>query len=315
MAALLIAVFPHVGRMPSEPLEIVADNPPEPVPAPADESRVATAPSAPIDLGVYDPGSEFAGVGGLGIEHVYVYWQQLDREMLRAKIDYARARGRRMLITVEPYTKASDWRSGGNHLFSDIVAGGFDAEIASVCSEVAEAGEGTIVRWGHEMEQPQARYPWARNDAKGYKSAYRYFVEQCRTHAPQAQYMWSPKGERNLADFYPGDRWVDVVGLSIYGLQKWDHKYHKRDRSFAEVVAEKYDRVTRFGKPVALAEFGVSGSEAYRQSWLEDSARQVSMFPRLSAIVYFNAKEPASWPAGLGSPDWRVVPASLIADL
>ena len=263
-----------------------------------------------VTLGVYDPSGSFANAGGVGLEHVYIYWQQIDRRMLRSKMAYARARGRNMLITVEPYTKASDWRSGGNRLFSDITKGGFDRQIADVCGEIAKAGKGTIVRWGHEMEQPQARYPWARNDAKGYKSAYRYFVEQCRTHAPMAQYMWSPKGERNLADFYPGDRWVDMVGLSIYGLQKWDHKFHKRDRSFAEVVAEKYNRVTRFGKPVVLAEFGVSGSEAYRQSWLEDSARQLSKFPRLRAIVYFNAKEPSSWPAGLGSPDWRVVPAS-----
>lgn len=272
----------------------------------------AEARPAGVTIGVYDPSGSFAGASGVGIEHVYIYWQQIDRRMLRSKIAYAHARGRKMLITVEPYTHASDWRSGGNRLFGEITKGRYDREIASVCDEIAKAGTGTIVRWGHEMEQPQARYPWARKDAEGYKSAYRYFVEQCRTHAPQAQYMWSPKGERNLADFYPGGRWVDMVGLSIYGLQKWDHKFHKRDRSFAEVVAEKYNRVTRFGKPVVLAEFGVSGSDGYRQSWLADSARQLSKFPRLRAIVYFNAKEPSSWPAGLGSPDWRVVPASLM---
>src|SRR5690606_1891354 len=137
---------------------------------------------------------------------------------------------------------ASNWRSGGDRLFRDILKGAFDREIAAVCGEVATAGPGTMVRWGHEMEQPQARYPWARKDPEGYKSAYRYFVERCRAEAPRAQFMWSPKGEANLAGFYPGDAWVDLVGLSVYGLQKWDHKFHKRDRSFAEVMAEKYRR-------------------------------------------------------------------------
>lgn len=265
-----------------------------------------------VTLGVYDPSGSFAGASGVGIEHVYVYWQQIDRKMLRSKVAYAEARGRKMLITVEPYTHASNWRSGGDRLFRDILKGAFDREIAAVCGEVATAGPGTMVRWGHEMEQPQARYPWARKDPEGYKSAYRYFVERCRAEAPRAQFMWSPKGETNLAGFYPGDAWVDLVGLSVYGLQKWDHKFHKRDRSFAEVMAERYRRVARFGKPVVVAEFGVAGSEDYRRSWLVDSTTRLAKFPRLKAIVYFNAAEPAAWPAGLGSPDWRVIPASFV---
>lgn len=298
VAAILVVALANIGRMPSDPIDIAAIGPP---------ARVAR----PV-VGVYDPGLAFADAGGIGIEHVYVYWQQLDQKMLRQRIDYAAQRGRRMLITVEPYTHAADWRGGAEHLFTDILAGDFDAEIAVVCAEVARAGEGTIVRWGHEMEQPQARYPWTRGDPDGYRSAYRYFVERCRAGAPQARFMWSPKGEGNLADYYPGDDWVDMVGLSVYGLQAWDRRYFGSDRSFAQVLGEKYRRVARFGKPVAIAEFGVAGSEDYRRTWLEDSARRLAKFPRLEAIVYFNAEEPSSWPGDLGSPDWRVVPATLL---
>ena len=294
VVALLVALFPHAGR--SEPR--------------ANASAAQPVPS--IEFGVYDPASAFSDAHGIGIEHIYVYWQQLDRRMLRERAAYAKARGRRLLVTVEPYTRAADWRSGGHRLFRDILAGKFDRDIASVCAEISSAGGGTIVRWGHEMEQPVKRYPWARKDAEGYKSAYRYFVERCRAAAPLAQYMWSPKGEANLADYYPGDDWTDMVGLSVYGLQKWDHRFHGRDRSFAQVFGEKYMRVTRFRKPVVIAEFGVAGSDEYRRAWLEDSARRLAKFPRLTAIVYFNAREPAAWPAGLGSPDWRVVPAAFL---
>lgn len=292
VVALLVALFPHAAR--SEPRA----------------NGSAAQPASSVEFGVYDPASAFADAHGIGIEHIYVYWQQLDRRMLRERTAYAKARGRRLLVTVEPYTRAADWRSGGHRLFRDILAGKFDRNIASVCAEISAAGQGTIVRWGHEMEQPVERYPWARKDAEGYKSAYRYFVERCRAAAPLARYMWSPKGEANLADYYPGDDWTDMVGLSVYGLQKWDHRFHGRDRSFAQVFGEKYMRVTRFRKPVVIAEFGVAGTDEYRHAWLEDSARRLAKFPRLAAIVYFNAQEPAAWPAGLGSPDWRVVPAA-----
>lgn len=311
--AFLAAVLPHSGQVLAAPPNMVAETPDDFVSMPKQEPKPLAVPLArTVVLGVYDPAGAFADSGGIGIEHVYVYWQQLDRKMLRAKIDYARARGRRMLVTVEPYTRAPDWRSGGSHLFADILSGDFDPEITAVCGEIALAGQGTIVRWGHEMEQPVARYPWARDDAEGYKSAYRHFVEQCRANAPKAQFMWSPKGESNLRDYYPGDAWVDLVGLSVYGLQGWDQKYFNRDRSFAQVFGEKYARVIRFRKPVVIAEFGVAGSDAYRQAWLNDMGRRLAKFPRLAAIVYFNAEEPSAWPAGLGSPDWRVIPTSFV---
>ncbi len=294
VVALLLALFPDAGR--TEPR--------------ANASTARQPPS--VEFGVYDPGRAFSDAHGIGIEHIYVYWQQLDRRMLWARAGYAKARGRRLMITVEPYTRAADWRSGGHRLFRDILAGQFDRYIASVCAEVATLGGSAIVRWGHEMEQPVERYPWARKDAEGYKSAYRYFVERCRAAAPLARYMWSPKGEANLADYYPGDAWTDMVGLSVYGLQKWDRKFHGRDRTFAQVFGEKYARVARFRKPVVIAEFGVAGSDEYRRAWLEESARRLAKFPRLTAIVYFNALEPASWPAGLGSPDWRVAPAAFL---
>ena len=304
VAALLAASLPSASRADSH--TVTAGKSTLSTPAPA------AGAARSVKFGVYDPASAFAAAKGVGIEHVYVYWQQLDRRMVRERAAYAQARGRRLLITVEPYTHAADWRSGGHRLFADIVAGRFDRQIASVCAEVAASGDGTIVRWGHEMEQPVERYPWARKDAEGYKRAYRYFVERCRAVAPSAQFMWSPKGEANLAEYYPGEDWVHMVGLSVYGLQKWDHRFHGRDRTFAQVFGEKYMRVARFRKPVVIAEFGVAGSAEYRRAWLEDSARRLAKFPRLTAIVYFNAREPAAWPAGLGSPDWRVAPTAFL---
>jgi beta-mannanase len=286
------------------------------------QTAAATVPVRPhgsaglLSFGVYDPHGRFSGSDHPQIEHVFVYWQALDKRMLTSKMRLAQEKGRKLMVTVEPYTRAPNWRDGGERLFSDILAGRFDREIASVCGMIASFPGEQWIRWGHEMEDPTYRYPWARNDPRGYVGAYRKFVDTCRNIAPRARFVWSPKGERGLEAYYPGNSYVDMAGLSVWGLEKWDRNWYGRPRSFAQTLREKYIRVERFGKPVIIAELGVAGHEAYQQAWISEilSTRARSKpFPLLNAVVYFNDKEPHYWPNGYGSPDWRL-PVSALAD-
>ncbi|TGQ38323.1 glycosyl hydrolase [Mesorhizobium sp. M00.F.Ca.ET.216.01.1.1] len=274
----------------------------------------ATATFRSLLLGVYDPHDQLQDSDRSRIEHVFVYWQAVDEPMLTAKMRFAEMKGRTLMVTVEPYTKAANWRDGGDHLFADIMSGRFDRQIAAVCSAVASYQGGYWIRWGHEMEQPTDRYPWARGDAHGYIAAYRYFVDACRTIAPRAQFVWSPKGERELAAYYPGDDYVDLIGVSVWGLEKWDRERYGKPRGFAKTFDQKYRRVEKFGKPIIVAELGVAGRKAYRQNWMSEiSALPAgsSPFPLLAGIVYFNDKEPYHWPGGYGSPDWRMTASDL----
>jgi len=272
------------------------------------------AEASPLDhvaFGVYDPHGSFAGAREPAIEHIFVFWQALDLRDFRHRLDQARASGRIMMVTVEPFTRAPNWRDGGDQLFQEILRGGYRDEISTICGTLGDFGGRVLVRWGHEMEKPTGRYPWARRDARGYQAAFRHFVDQCRRMAPETRYVWSPVGERNMGAYYPGPAHVDFVGVSLWGLQSYDERFHGGVRDFPASFREKYDRAARFGKPVIIAELGVSGDRNYRENWLrslfETLARSES-FRALRAVVYFNDKEPHYWPFGLGSPDWRVTP-------
>lgn len=277
----------------------------------ADSGSAAASPLDHVAFGVYDPHDGFAGAREPVIEHIFVFWQALDPRDFRRRLDQARARGRIMMVTVEPFTRAPNWRDGGDRLFQDILRGGFRDEISTICGTLGDFGGRVLVRWGHEMEAVTGRYPWARHDARGYQTAYRHFVDQCRRLAPEARYVWSPSGDHNMGAYYPGAAHVDFVGISLWGLQAYDVRFHGYDRDFPSTFREKYDRAARFGKPVIIAELGVSGDRNYRENWLrslfETLARSES-FRALRAVVYFNDKEPHYWPFDLGSPDWRVTP-------
>ena len=259
-----------------------------------------------ISFGVYDPGQQFPDTPGISIEHIFVPWQQEPSE-LRRSIREAIARERQLLITIEPWTDAPDRVTGAGALFQGIVSGEYDSRIQGLCRQLTDVGAPVLVRWGHEMEDVTGRYPWARVDAAGYRRAFRHFVDRCRAVAPEARFVWSPKGERNLRRYYPGDAFVDYVGLSVYTLQAWDIDRYGAQRTFSEVLAEKYARVTRYAKPVIVAEFAIYGDKRYKDRFFRDFRQSLPEFPALVALVYFNDKEPHYWPQGYGSPDWRVM--------
>jgi beta-mannanase len=266
--------------------------------------------------GIYDPHHAFADDRNIDYAHIFVYWQALnqpkfkeDLPVVRQQLRDAQERHRGMIITVEPYTKAINWRDGSDHLFSDITGGHFDHEIEMICTEVGKFRGPALIRWGHEMERSSSRYPWAGGDPAGYKRAFRYFVKQCRSYAPQAGFVWSPIGESNLAAYYPGSAYVDVVGVSLYGFQRMEKFRYGHARDFVESFGERYQRVAHFGKPVIIAELGVTGDQEYRSNWFANMFQTIAggtAFPELRGIVYFNDGEPCHCYGFFGDPDWRI---------
>lgn len=261
--------------------------------------------------GVYDPHGAFQDATGFSIEHIYMPWQEIDLGSVEAASHYALDKGRQLLITVEPWTWFEDWSSRTDELLNSILAGSYDPDINAFCRLVGGLDVPVMVRWAHEMELGTERFAWSRWGPEGYVAAYRHFVDTCRPDAPNALFMWSPAGEDGLADYYPGDEYADLVGVSVFGLQEYDQDHFGRDRSFSELLGERYARVAQFGKPVAVAEFGCDGDDDYVNRCIHE-LRRVALedWPQLESIVYFNAVEPVAWPGNYGKPDWRVTPGS-----
>ena len=270
----------------------------------------------PVELGVYDPESLFSYDSRLSIEHKFVPWQVDDAgDRVKAALRQASNQGRRLLLTLEPFTKAINWRDGADQLFGQVVAGAYDDQIHAICKEIGKSEAEVWVRWGHEMETPIERYPWAQNDPAAYVNAFRHVVQKCRSSASNALYVWSPKGERGLEAFCPGDEFVDLVGFSVYGMQAWETYYYGKPRSAIENIWEKYNRVSRYNKPIIVAELGVYGDNKYSKGWVENLQQKIEYLPLVKAVVYFNDKEPHVWPQPYGAPDWRVYAPLLFAAL
>jgi len=259
-----------------------------------------------IVFGAYDPHGDFGDDPNSKVEHLFLPWEDVELSTLALADEYALQRGRSLLITVEPWSWSVDWRVTSDELLNGILAGRYDSYMASVCSAAAKLKSPVTIRWAQEMDETDNQFTWAHWKPESYVAAYRRAITECRKHNKTAKYMWSPKGNPNLRDFYPGDEYVDIVGLSVFGLQAYDKSHFGKERTFAEALAPGYRLAEGFGKPIMVAELGYEGDQRYVRNWAENVAKPNSDFPKLTAVVYFNDREVYPWPDNFGRPNWRV---------
>ncbi|WP_421983816.1 glycoside hydrolase family 26 protein [Roseibium sp.] len=279
-----------------------------------DAGVIVPQPSADIAFGAYDPPGFFTDRSDVSIEHLFLPWEDVELESLLLADQYAKERGRSVLLTIEPWTWGENWDVSPAELRQGIAAGDYDPNISAICTVAGAMESPVMIRWAQEMESTSGRFTWSGWEPEAYIDAYRHVVDICRGSAPDARFMWSPKGEEGLQAYYPGDDYADVVGLSIFGLQQWDKDKFGGDRSFSETLRPAYDRVVGFGKPVYVAELGYVGDRAYVSDWAGDVTAVGNEFPELTTVIYFNDKEVWPWPDGYGLPDWRITEQILPAN-
>jgi beta-mannanase len=274
---------------------------------PSDKRPIITPQS--IEFGAYDPHGDFVEDTNPKIEHLFLPWEDVDLSTLSIADEYALERGRSLMISVEPWSWAVDWQLSSDELYSGIMAGRFDANMAAVCREASQLRSPVTIRWGQEMDEYEDewfKFTWAYWEPEQFVNAYRHAVSVCRQNFEGAQFIWSPKGKEGLEAFYPGDEYVDIVGLSIFGFQPYDNDLSGRDMTFAEWLEPAYERVKGFGKPIMVAELGYEGDQSYVRRWAEDVTKPYPQFPDLVAVVYFNDHEVYPW-SHYGRPNWRVI--------
>lgn len=269
------------------------------VPAPA-------APPGSLPFGAYDPAGDYRDDPELVIEHLFLPWEDVYLPSLVEADAYARERNRALLVTLEPWTWTRSERNTPEVLRKGIGDGTYDANMTAVCTVLATLKSPVTLRWAHEMENSAGQFIWSGWDPQEYVSAFRHLTSLCRSIAPGIRVMWSPAGEEGLEPYYPGDDFVDLIGISVFGLQAFDRFEAGRDRSFDDIIGPRYQRVAGFGKPVVVAELGASGDAGYVQSWETTMRQPRGDYPNLVGVVYFNQREVYAWPHGFGLPDWRL---------
>ncbi|KEP70095.1 beta-mannosidase [Thioclava dalianensis] len=263
-------------------------------------------PPGEIPFGVYDPDGDFSDKSPVVIEHLFLPWEDVYLPSLQDADAYALERNRALLVTLEPWTWSRSERNSAQYLRRGIARGEYDSNMRAVCDVLGTLKSPVTLRFAQEMDDTSGQFIWAGWAPEDYISAYRRMTGMCKQSAPAITLMWSPLGDAGMERYYPGDDYVDLVGLSVFGLQAWDQAKYGEDRSFDTIFGPRYTRAASFGKPVVVAELGYVGDQAYVDTWRDSVRQEKSQYPNLVGVVYFNQNEVYPWPEGFGTPDWRI---------
>jgi len=257
-----------------------------------------------VAFGVYDPDGDFKQEQVL-IEHKFTPWRLENAKEFTDAVKAARQASRFPMVSLEPWPW--EWNEmTAETLFQDIVSGKYDSTLENIFKAARqEAPQKIMLRWGHEMEMV-GQYPWAKADSKGYIASYRYIVDFSRKMGlTNILWVWSPAGNKEAYSYWPGDEYVDYIGVSIYASKALDNAYgHAKTRSFEQLLSEKYWFGDYFKKPMIVAEFGVSDDVEDKSAWLADVPTSLNKFPKIKALIYFNQIQPEIVPFPIGQPNW-----------
>lgn len=214
----------------------------------------------------------------------------LDTNLLSA----IRAHGSVPMITWSP----ADWDSGSNqtpYTLANIAAGADDSYLRGWADQLKAYGGPVLIRTMHEMNGNW--YPWSGN-AAAYVAAWRHIHDVFMlAGATNVQWVWSPNvwwtGSLTTepSAYYPGDGYVDWVGLDGYNKPSggW--------MTFNQIFSYSYTHITSLSsKPLMLAESS-SGEATSTQAaagdskatWITDTfASTLPLMPRVRAFVWFN---------------------------
>ena len=233
----------------------------------------------------------------------YEQWGGWDNGRLRLwEVQEVARRGATPLITWDPWDPTAGLDQPTYRLVN-IVRGKFDAYVDFWANELARYGQPVYLRFGHEMNGNW--YPWSAgvngNTAAVYIAAWRRIQRRfVKAGARNVRWVWSPSiefaGSTPLDQLYPGDAYVDWVGLDGYNWgtsQSWGQW-----GEFDELFIPSYRRLRSLtAKPLMIAETAsteVGGDKAgwIRRAFLDHLPH---LFPNVKAVIWFHENKETDW--------------------
>lgn len=181
---------------------------------------------------------------------------------------------------------------------SAIATGKYDAFLSSYAQAVRVFQHPVMLSFGHEMNGNWYSWGSGHSSSSDFVAAWRHVVDVFRqAGALNAVWLWTVNaigtGTTPFHQWWPGDNWVDMVGMDGY--------YYSPDSTFDDVFANTFKQVRTFTKkPVLIAETGIGPSDA-RIDQISGLFAGVKR-DHLAGLIWFDVAQHG----GLYHQDWRL---------
>jgi hypothetical protein len=196
--------------------------------------------------------------------------------------------------------------------WADIAAGLHDAEIDARAADIKSFGAPMIFVFHHEPNgQHIAGTPQEFIDA--FQHIRNRFVADGVTNVMYGMVMFDTAFDTGqINDYYPGDSYVDVLGVDTYNWYQCDGR-NEPWTSLHDSALAFHDFGVAHNKPMILAEWGSEEdplNPARKGQWITEAAATLKTWPEVKGVSWFNTGPPIA-----DTCNWWVdsSPASLAA--
>lgn len=220
---------------------------------------------------------------------------------------------KRLLVSWEPWKPVptslgivAQFRPQLGYRNADIASGWQDGYIGRVARSLAGFHGTVYLRYAHEMNG--VWYPWSQGQG-AYRRAWRRVVRLFRrAGADNVRFVWSVnpslyvpqhKWLRRLRGYWPGRRYVDVVGSTMINFGG------RKDYSIQRFIPRLAAVHRLYGKPLMISE--VNTEYRHRVRWLRDFGNMLNDRPWITSVAW--SQLPSRGKAhldGVGSLNWDV---------
>ena len=268
------------------------------------------AEEAPLTWGIFEPTTAMFDYKTLDYFENYIGYQfpiilnysefenTYKHPNLTERLDTAWKHGKVLELTLQ-----TNWKAAGTgNMVYDVLQGEYDSFLKDYAGVIADFDHPVLFRLGNEMNGdwcPYSSYHTSR-DPMIFKEWYRYVYQIFEeAGADNVIWVWNPNGE-SFPDFrwnhtmmyYPGDEYVDVVGLTAYNTGTYYAATGEKWQTFDELYDWLYrDYVNRFSQPLMITEFASANTGGDKTQWVDNMFRSFRKYPGIKVALWWDGAD------------------------
>jgi len=185
--------------------------------------------------------------------------------------------------------------------YDKVLSGGYDDYISSFAKRLGLSGKQVFIRFAHEANGNW--YPWCgeKISKEKYVNLYHYIKDKFDTlNTTNVKWIFSvnwedvPKENNNFFSYYPGDKYVNFVGIDGYNwgnTKKWSSW-----KSFRDIFKNRLEEVAKIiNKPVIISEFSSTSSGGNKAIWIREAFLYIQKNKNIVGFVLFNVDKETDW--------------------
>ena len=258
-----------------------------------------------VDFGIFEPTFPLYAYRLQQIEHklnynfpVTLLYNNFSLPFKTAYMNKAKELGKVIEYTL--YTIDNDENKMEKDITLDILEGKYDVYLDNLAQSFNEYDYPVLFRLNNEMNGEWVLYSSHKvgKDTDLFIDCWKYIYDKLEAHGvDNLIWVWNPN-EKSFPDFsynnylcyYPGDKYVDIVGLTSYNTGN----YYKGEtwRSFSEAYDHfYYDYIERFTHPMMITEFSCASLGGDKALWYEDMFDKIGNYDRIKLAILWNGQD------------------------